>query len=212
MLMKLVPAALAATTVAASASAAVVYTENFDSATEVPAGYSSGDNFGNFFEPSGDEQVNGSAGLYLDAGFGANAFVFFNSAETDAPILVNAGDTVALTVELNFAGTGGDYTTANDPNFVPVPVRLDVAGDDGTFDLGFASQEFSENGTYTVSGTATSSGSFAFGIDIPTGAGDAGVYGQVEVDTISVDVTPVPEPASIALLGLGAAALLRRGR
>lgn len=71
---------------------------------------------------------------------------------------------------------------------------------------------FSESGyqTYTYTATATGNYKIGFGVtDAYTGSSNPLVNSGLEIDNVRV-VAAVPEPATMAALGLGVAALLRR--
>ena len=60
--------------------------------------------------------------------------------------------------------------------------------------------------TFSVGSSSTDNVFLRFGATTGAGAG----YQQAVIDTVSVDFTAIPEPSSMALLGLGGLAALRR--
>lgn len=65
----------------------------------------------------------------------------------------------------------------------------------------------------TLSGlSAGASGRFAFNYNVPNGGPNGANSDFIGIDDVAYTANPVPEPASMAALGLGVAAMLRRRR
>ncbi|HCI92814.1 MAG TPA: hypothetical protein DHV60_09740 [Verrucomicrobiales bacterium] len=124
----------------------------------------------------------------------------------DTGIVIEAGSTYTLTVDLGVTtfpghtgvfrlyGSGGDHNTA----LAGAETSVDVTGLNGagTWDL---------DQTTSFVATGTEAGQ-TLGIALQT------IGTQVEWDNVRLDIAPVPEPSSAALLGLGGLALILRRR
>ena len=129
-----------------------------------------------------------------------------NTIYQDTGIVIQAGNTYTLTVDLgvtNFPGrtgvfrlygSGGDQDTA----LAGAETSVDVTGLNGagTWDL---------DQTTSFVATATEAGQ-TLGIALQT------IGTQVEWDNVRLDIVPVPEPTTTALLGLGGLAPILRRR
>ena len=110
---------------------------------------------------------------------------------------VNTGDTVTFTLDGLLEGGTGDLVAGLDffdgsGNLVnSETTSFSLAANTGTNDLSVFGVAGAEATSAGISVTATGGRTF-------------------RADNFRVDVTPVPEPAGLALLGLGAAATLRR--
>lgn len=109
-------------------------------------------------------------------------------------------DRLHLKLGLNGASTNvADYSTV----LTSINPNLTVGGYPGVW----------TQYTVTLSGlSGPTSGRFAFHYDV-TNAGPSGANSDyIGIDTVAYTANPVPEPATMAVLGLGAAALIRRRR
>ena len=205
----LAPAALAVALCAApAAQGEIVYFENFEGLTGPPAGYSGFENFGGFFDNG--TTANGTRALFLDAGFGANAGITYDSGAAGAPIAVNPGDTITLAFDLIKTETNGPGST--DFDYVG-DVFFGVTGATFAEPDNFGVAPGTAEGPVALTLTATSAGTLSFFVDLPAVAGDPQDYSQVELDNFAIDVSPVaavPEPGTVLLAGVAALAARRR--
>ena len=214
----LTASAIAGLTLAGAASAAVVYSEDFESATGT-AGYS---NFGpspkTFAVSSYGEPGNEALLLNIDrsgqsGGWGAGQFGRFSlpSLGTSDPSQVSLTADVAA-LGLNNPNTG-DITltfrqrTAADPSVITFATdfKLFTAGDDFMSIGGLLSEGLNTSGTFMADSPITEFATFF----------SNGSFGQGAVTTLyldNVELTVIPEPASAAAVGLGGLLLATRRR
>ena len=214
---------------AAPALAAIVFTEDFEDVSAPEFSLAESFNDGGFGSNtlidgsgpsgSGGGTANGTEVAFLDIGFGADALATFDSTQGGNPINVAAGDLVTLSLDTFFTDTAGpgnggsDYDPAADPDGDAVPngpLILTLGLDDGTT---LATLPIAAGGPVSLAAAVPAgvSGAVTFTLDVPATAENLnGPYSQVEFDNVAIDVSAVPEPASLALLGLGGLALRRR--
>lgn len=180
----------------------------------VNGGFETGDDTGftSFPTPSSTFEI--SSDFASSGNFGAE--VFNNTAASSAVIQqLRIGEGFVVSgeqVQISFDARG--ETTNGGVVFAEFFSELASEGVSSTEILGNAPLALSsafQTFTFTTLTGSDVGGGVTLQFAVVTG-GDAGSTARVEVDNLSVTVERIPEPASLAILGLGATALLARRR
>ena len=155
------------------------------------------------------------------SGFGTfNAY--FNAA--DAQNGIEAAQTTSYgllgteSLQLTFAaegsygseGPGGNYGPLIDPMQLEAQLYYVSAGSQVVFAtdlITFNTQGSWANYTFNVAAPSAGAGDY-LGVDIYNATTDPAHFNWVESDNVGLSVVPVPEPGTMALVGLGAGGLL----
>lgn len=212
--MKLLSTLTAATAVAVSASlasAALVYSEDFEAfggAEPVPG-----------FDVTGGFNDRGNTEVVTDGGGTANGTIsaFFDTNGTGFPtttqfvvdtgVAFEADTTYTLALDVFKGNTG--FPFEGDVFYEVYVGDPSADGSTGTLIAGAVLGGAADGGVSVAGSLASGSGTvfLRFDSSIPSNTPD---YAQVELDNISLDATPIPEPAMAGLGLLGLAALRRR--
>lgn len=230
MSIKFAPAAVATaclTAVALPTQGAIVFSEDFEGAA---LGATSGNNVN--LAGTSIQTANTAAAVVVDATTDMSAATAFTLASGNfARLSVGDNDFAALrpfgNANVTFAAVdASDIVTFTIDIYAPATLAEEAplfqprfgAGPHVIYDSSAVTAAGQQTITYTGSvadfGGDTGDTSFKpfFQIDQKVGAADGTTADFLYVDNISIDISPVPEPASLALLGLGATALVARRR
>ncbi len=161
---------------------------------------------------------NSSAAAVTDDDTGYFVQVDTGATPTGTATIDVRGDNLPATGNSFLGGTGTNSVSLNalnaaytldDNDAHRFVLTLQRVGDELSVSLTFDGTEVDANGGFT-GGTNPSALTFTYNeVALTTN----GVSVDYRIDNVSVDFTPVPEPAGLALIGLAGAALLsRRGR
>lgn len=165
-------------------------------------------NFGDYSFPGTQFDVNAAANSFFNTNYGLtidNMYLYRDSRDTFDGIgvangLVSQNNVANVTGRINFIDTT-DFVTVNYLAILSTTYQAFTSG--GTLIDSFIIPGGNANGTRTLSGsglisyvTITSTGGFG------TVSGLTYNYDGT-TDGVNTDITPVPEPGSLAMLGLG---------
>lgn len=190
--------------------------------TKISSGWSTVPGWG-FFNGAGaatdsgvesDSPLDGVMNAYLNAA-DSHAGIY-PSQETGYSIV--GGENIQLTFDARYTygstGPGGGWSQ---PMSAPEQVQADLyyvnGGAPVIFNSSVVTWDASGLGTpwatYTFTGTTpfAAAGDF-LGVDFQNISADPNYYNWLEVDNVQLSVVPAPEPASVALIGLGGLALV----
>lgn len=160
---------------------------------------------------------NSNAGYTLSCGSGGALALDYASNPTGSQLLVFAGSH-AITAPVTIAGGNLTITESNNGSLLIAGNINDDTGaesltldGDGTGELVLSGTNTYGGGTNVEAGTlvVTDPASLLDGGDVEVGAAAASAFGAGDTPAPAASATTVPEPSSLALLGLSAIALIR---
>jgi hypothetical protein len=150
-------------------------------------------------------KVNIKMDVLLDTSIAQGGWSFFSvrnlTNQNIGGFVINYGSGAKLS---NFAAVNGANSYSGSINATAGTV-LHV---DYTADLTALTQTLSfDNGLHSITSTLPSGSAYG---QITISPGSSTTYSTLALDNVHIESTPVPEPASLALLGLGGLLMLRR--